>query len=128
MLAFTKNDAMPRPTPYCFLNASLRRSRSAMTAVMSTSLNVVSIAAVLLRLDQTPGDRLAPLGHAHALFGAVAGCRRCDRLGAVGAASLLAGRCELVTRVGATRWLACVGGAMALWTSCFITRPPVPEP
>ena len=43
---------MPRPTPCCFLNASLCRSRSAITAVMSTSLKVVSIAAVLLRLDQ----------------------------------------------------------------------------
>src|SRR5688572_17834413 len=46
MLAFTKNDAMPRPTPKSFLNDSLRRSRRAMIAVMSASLNVVSIAAV----------------------------------------------------------------------------------
>jgi hypothetical protein len=43
---FTKNEAIPRPTPNSFLNDSFRRSRSAMTAVMSTSLKVVSIAAV----------------------------------------------------------------------------------
>jgi hypothetical protein len=45
MAALTKNDATPRPTPNCALNASLCRSRSAMTADMSTSLKVVSIAA-----------------------------------------------------------------------------------
>ncbi len=42
---------------------------------MSTSLKVVSIAAVLLRLDQPPRDRRAALRHAHALFGAIAGAR-----------------------------------------------------
>ena len=128
MLALTKNEAMPRPTPNCFLNASLRRSRSAMTAVMSTSLNVVSIAAVLLRLDQAPRDRLAPLRHADALFGAIADSCRCDRPGAR--------RCDLASLVGAIvlravgASLSLVGavGAIAFWTSCFITRPAAPEP
>ena len=39
---------------------------------MSTSLNVVSIAAVLLRFDEPASDRGAPLRHADALFGAIA--------------------------------------------------------
>src|SRR5262245_10313677 len=37
---------MPRPTPNSFLNDSFLRSRSSMTADMSTSLKVVNIAAV----------------------------------------------------------------------------------
>ena len=71
--ALTKNDAMPRPTPCRSLNACLWRSRSAMTADMSTSLKVVSIAAVLCASTRRLRDRRAALRHADALFGAVAG-------------------------------------------------------
>ena len=47
MQAFTKNDMKPRRTPLCFFsNASRYSLRSAIAADMSTSLKVVSMAAV----------------------------------------------------------------------------------
>src|SRR5258705_188014 len=44
--AFTKNDMKPSRAPCFFSKFSFSRSRSAMTLVMSTSLKVVSMAAV----------------------------------------------------------------------------------
>ena len=58
------------------LNDCLCRSRSAITADMSTSLKVVSIAAVLCASTSRLRDGRAALGHAHALLGALAGRRR----------------------------------------------------
>src|SRR5258707_1232443 len=46
MQALTKNDMKPSRAPCFFSKSSFRRSRSAMTLVMSTSLKVVSMAAV----------------------------------------------------------------------------------
>jgi hypothetical protein len=46
MQALTKNDMKPSRAPCFFSKSSLSRSRSAMTPVMSTSLKVVSMAAV----------------------------------------------------------------------------------
>src|SRR5438477_126429 len=46
MQALTKNDMKPSRAPCFFSKSSLSRSRSAMTLVMSTSLKVVSMAAV----------------------------------------------------------------------------------
>ena len=46
MQAFTKKPMKPSFTPWRFSNSSLYSFRSFMTALMSTSLNVVSMAAV----------------------------------------------------------------------------------
>src|SRR4051812_48728976 len=46
MQALTKNDMKPSRAPCFFSNSSFSRSRSAMTPLMSTSLKVVSMAAV----------------------------------------------------------------------------------
>ena len=46
MQALTKNDMKPSRAPCFFSKSSFSRSRSAMTLVMSTSLKVVSMAAV----------------------------------------------------------------------------------
>ena len=75
--AFTKNEAMPRPTPCFFLNASLRRSRSAITARHVDLVERREHGGGALRLDEPARDRGAPLGHAHALFA-------CGRRGAPG--------------------------------------------
>jgi hypothetical protein len=127
MLALTKNDAMPRLLPYCFLNASLRRSRSAMTAVMSISLKVVSIAAVRCastrrraivarRLDmRSRRSRRSPVD-------------RRDAGGAPVGATFGCAGAPLDVGAGAERGGAASGRPMAPCTSCFITRPADPEP
>ena len=92
---------MPRPTPNSFLNDSFRRSRSAMTADMSTSLKVVSIAAVCcastsrraivwrrLVMRTRSSVRARSVRSLDGLVGATGVTCRCDRA---------ARRCDLVT-------------------------------
>jgi hypothetical protein len=112
---------MPRPTPNSFLNDSLRRSRSAITADMSTSLKVVSIAAVCCASTSRRAIvwRRFVMRTRSSLRGAIALL--------VGATLLLVGAIAL-TLVGATALLVVAGGAIAFCTSCFVTRPAVPEP
>ena len=66
---------MPRPTPCRSLNACLWRSRSAITARHVDFVEGREHRRGALRLDEPLGDRRAPLRHADALFGAVAGGR-----------------------------------------------------
>ena len=66
----------PSFTPWRFSKASLYWLRSAITALMSTSLKVVSMAAVVLRLLQAPGDGLAQAGHPHPLLALLRRTRR----------------------------------------------------
>ena len=108
------------------LNASLRRSRSAITAVMSTSLKVVSIAAVRCASTRRRAMVARRLRHAHALLAArIAGLRggrwrepgRTRRALQVWTPARLA---RPWARRAARRWPFC--------TSCFITRPARPCP
>ncbi len=69
--AFTKNDMKPSFTPCSFSNLSLYLLRRSITGAMLTSLNVVRMALVLLRLEQTLGDARAQARHRHALLRAV---------------------------------------------------------
>ncbi len=120
MLALTKNDAIPRPTPCVFLNCSLRRSRSAMRALMSISLNVVSIAAVccaVTRLRAMVRRRFDIRSRTSTRSPLVAIGRAV--IGAGGAAAAEAAGGPAVAGAG---W-AC---ARKLWTSCFTTRPASP--
>ncbi len=67
----------PRRTPLCFFsNASRYSLRSAMTALMSTSLKVVSIAALFCASFSRSGDGPAQAGHLHALLTRLVGPRR----------------------------------------------------
>jgi hypothetical protein len=66
--AFTKNDMKPSFTPCFFSNPSLYFLRRSMTAVMSTSLKVVSMAAVFCASFRRLAMRLAQARHAHAFL------------------------------------------------------------
>ncbi len=113
MQAFTKNDMKPSRAPCFFSKSSFSRSRSAITLVMSTSLKVVSMAAVfcasLRRLAMVRRSRR----HAHAFLavgalaragehgglGSCGRCRRRDRREGrqhvfLGGAAVLAGRLD----------------------------------
>ncbi len=119
MLAFTKKEAIPSPTPCCCLNASLRRSRSAIIALMSISLNVVSIAALCCAST----SRRAMVARRFDIR-----CRS-SRRSPVRAALAAAGFREgpgCATGAGAGAGFA--AGTMAFSTSCFITRPAAPDP
>ena len=110
MQALTKNDMKPSRAPCFFSKSSLSRSRRAMTAVMSTSLKVVSMAAVFCaslrrlamvrrsRVMRTRSSRSArdrgPAGAAGFAAGALAAGidrKRCQHVGLGGAAVLAGG-------------------------------------
>ena len=110
------------------LNVCLWRSRSAMTAVMSTSLNVVEHRGRALRLDEAPRDRGAALRHADALLGAIS--LRPPPIFADGSAGFLGlcwrGAASAPTRRPATG--AACGAASRPSTSRLMTRPASPLP
>src|SRR4030095_2867490 len=129
----TKKEAMPRPTPNSFLKDSLRRSRNAMTADMSTSLKVVSIAAVCCastsrramvwrRLVMRTRSSVRDPG-AMALVGVILGGIVGATFDALaGATVLVAGAIELrvgalAPSVGATLSRVGAGGSIAFLTS-----------
>ena len=67
--ARAKNDMKPSADAVHLLrSAPCARARSAITALMSTSLKVVRIAAVCCAWTQALGDALAQAGHRHALL------------------------------------------------------------
>ena len=105
----------PSLMPYFSSNSCLCSLRSAITADMSTSLNVVSRAGVVLGLDQPLGDAPADRAHRHDFFlAAVAAGRGAGRGGA-------SGRCDLARRgIGRRDFGADRPGA---WSSrCFGRR------
>src|SRR5881296_3981270 len=108
MQARAKNDMKPSPMPCCFWKRSLCSARSAITALMSISLNVVRIAAVrcawtrrsaIRRRIGLSGTRSSP------------SARAADGFGAAGT-SIRTGR-ALRSRYAST--------------SSLVSRPPLPE-
>ena len=85
MQAFTKNDMKPSRAPCFFSKSSFSRSRSAITLVMSTSLKVVSMAAVFCASLR----RLAMVRRSRVIL--TRSSRSALRRGPVGAAGLAAG-------------------------------------
>ena len=82
----------------------------------------------VLRLDQAARDRLAALGHAHARLAAAAGGHAPPALrrGRPAPGCARRGRWRHGRRCAARP--ARQARPMAAWTSCFITRPALPEP
>ena len=85
--AFTKKPMKPSFTPCFFSNTSLYCARSRHDAPMSTSLKVVSMAAVFCASFRRRGDGLAQARHRHALSRASTGAAT----GAAGRAQARAG-------------------------------------
>ena len=89
---------MPRPTPWRFLNGSLRRSRSAHQLGHVHLVEGGQHGRGALRLDEVAGDRQAALRHAHAFFGCGCRARAAGAAAATGAAA-----CDGLARRGERR-------------------------
>jgi hypothetical protein len=111
MVALVKNDIKPRLTPLRSLKLSLRRLRTSMTALMSISLKVVSIAAVCWASTSR-----------RAIVWRRRDIRTRSSRSAAGAAGAGVAACAAGRAAGAG------GGSRCLTTSSFVTRPPGPDP